>query len=180
MPVMSDSPLVLRDATADDAAVCAEIYRPYVTDTVITFEVDPPTADDMASRIAAAQAGHAWLVAEREGRVIGYAQAGRYLERAAYRWSCTVGIYLETGVRRSGAGRALYTALLERLAERGFRMAIAGVTLPNGPSLGLHAAFGFTSIGIQRRIGWKSDAWHDVEWLQLPIDGGEDPPAEPR
>ncbi len=180
MPSMSDSPLVIRDATAADAGACAAIYAPYVTDTVITFEVDPPSGADMAQRIATAQVGHAWLVAERDGRVIGYAQAGRYNERAAYRWSCSVGIYLETGLRRTGAGRALYTALLDRLADRGFRMTVAGVTLPNEPSRALHAAFGFTSTGTQRRIGWKHGAWHDVEWLQLAIGGSDDPPAEPR
>lgn len=170
---------MIRAATAADAAACAAIYAHYVTDTVISFEVDPPTEREMAARIVASQAAHAFLIAERDGRVVGYANADRYQPRAAYRWSCTVGVYLEVGLRRTGVGRALYESLFDRLAARGYRMAIAGITLPNEPSLGLHTALGFTSIGIQRQIGWKNDAWHDVAWLQKPISGGEDPPVEP-
>ena len=165
----------VRDATEADAAACAAVYAPYVTDTVITFEYDVPSAADMAGRIAAARGTHAWLVLEDDDRVVGYAYAAPVKNRAAYQWSCEVSVYLELGRRRSGSGRALYTALFERLAERGFRRAIAGMTLPNEASEGLHRAMGFEPIGVQRRIGWKRDAWHDVAWVQRSI-GGDGPP----
>jgi phosphinothricin acetyltransferase len=170
---------VVRDATPDDAGACAAIYAPYVTDTAITFEYDPPSAAEMSRRIAAAQRAHAWLVLEEAGRVIGYAYAGPYKERAAYRWSCEVSVYLETGRGRSGGGRALYGALFVRLAERGYRTAVAGVTLPNEASAGFHAALGFEPVGTFRRIGWKHGQWRDVAWVQRPIAGGDEPPGKP-
>lgn len=169
-------PLLIRDATAADAEVCATIYRPYVLDTAVTFETEPPSPAEMAARIAGSVATHAWLVAEDEGRVIGYAYAGPFAARAAYRWSCEVSVYLEAGRRRTGAGRALYGVLLPRLVERGFRVAVAKTTLPNEASLGLHAALGFEPVGVHSRIGWKRDAWHDVAITQLFLTGSATPP----
>jgi L-amino acid N-acyltransferase YncA len=170
----------VRDASERDAGACAAIYAPYVTDTAITFESDPPLPAEMAERIAAATRTHAWVVLEREGRVVGYAYGGPFKSRMAYRWSCEVSVYLERGCRRTGGGRALYDALLARLAERGFRTAVAGMTLPNEASVGLHRAMGFEPVGTYRRIGWKHDTWHDVAWTQRTIAKGQDPPAEPR
>lgn len=168
--------MTVRDATTGDAAACAAIYAPYVTDSVISFELDPPDASEMARRIAASLA---WLVLEDEGRVVGYAYAGPFAPRAAYRWACEVSVYLEPGRRRRGGGRALYEALLPRLAARGFRIAVAGMTLPNPASEGLHRALGFQPVGTYRRIGYKFGAWHDVAWTQLALADGDDPPAEP-
>lgn len=170
----------IRDASGLDAGACAAIYAHYVTETAISFELDPPSPAEMAERIAAAQKTHAWLVLEDEGRVVGYAYGGLMKPRQAYRWSCEVSIYLEPRRRRTGGGRALYEALFERLTERGYRTAIAGMTLPNPASVGLHQALGFEPIGTYRNIGWKHDAWHDVAWSQRPLAVGEDPPAEPR
>jgi phosphinothricin acetyltransferase len=132
--------MLVREATNGDAAACAEIYAPYVRETPISFELAPPDADAMAGRIAAALERHAWLVAEDEGRVVGYAYGGPYKEREAYRWACEVSVYVERGRRRSGTGRALYDALFERLAARGYLTAVAGMTLPNDASAGLHRA----------------------------------------
>ncbi len=175
----------VRDATEGDAAACAAIYAPYVTDTAITFEYEPPSAAEMARRIAAAQRAHAWLVLEGaapdgRGRVVGYAYAGPFKERAAYRWSCEVSVYLEVGRRRSGSGRLLYEALFTRLAERGFRTLLAVMTLPNDASEGLHRALGFEPVGTFRRVGWKHGQWRDVAWAQRSIGQGDGPPEEPR
>lgn len=172
--------LKVRDASTDDAQACAAIYAPYVRDTAITFEMEPPTPADMAQRIAAALRTHAWLVLEEHGRVVGYAYGSPFRPRAAYRWSCALSIYLEPGRRRTGAGRALYEALFVRLAERGFRTAVAGTTLPNDASVGLHHAMGFEPVGTFRRVGWKHGAWHDVAWVQTNLTSSDDPPAEPR
>ncbi|MFD3683719.1 GNAT family N-acetyltransferase [Nocardiopsis sp. NPDC058631] len=161
--------LTVRDATPADAEACAAIYTPYVTDTAITFEIDPPRAEEMAARIAAAQREHAWIVMEDTDGVLGYAYGGTFRTRAAYRRTCEVSVYLAQGRRRTGAGRALYEALLPRLAERGMRVAIACMTLPNDASLGLHRALGFEDVGVMSRVGWKHGAWHDVAWAQLDL-----------
>jgi L-amino acid N-acyltransferase YncA len=133
----------------------------------------------MAERIAAAQRAHAWLVLEDGNQVIGYAYGAPFKARAAYRWACEVSVYVEPGRRRTGAGRALYEALFDRLRERGYLRAAAGMTLPNDASEGLHRALGFTPVGTYRRIGWKHGAWRDVAWMQLDLGGDQDPPAEP-
>lgn len=170
----------IRNAVERDAPACAAIYAPYVTDTAITFESEPPTPAQLAGRIATAARRHAWLVLEVDGQVVGYAYGGPYKARAAYRWSCEVSVYLEGGRRRTGGGRALYDALLDRLAERGYRTAVAGMTLPNDASVGLHRALGFEPVGTYRRIGWKLGRWHDVAWVQRAIAPADDSPAEPR
>jgi phosphinothricin acetyltransferase len=161
---------MVRDASEHDADACAAIYAPYVTDTAISFETEPPDAAEMAARIAAAQRTHAWLVLEDGGRVVAYAYGGMFRTRAAYRWACEVSVYVERGRRRTGAGRALYEALLERLTERGYRTALAGMTLPNDASAGLHRALGFELVGTFRRVGYKFGAWHDVAWAQRMLD----------
>ncbi len=170
----------VRDASERDAETCAAIYAPYVTDTAITFESDPPLPGEMAERIATARRTHAWVVLENQDRVVGYAYGSPFKSRAAYRWSCEVSVYLERGRRRTGGGRTLYDALFTRLAGRGFRTAVAGMTLPNDASLGLHRAMGFEPVGTYQRIGWKHGTWHDVAWVQRTISTGQDPPAEPR
>jgi L-amino acid N-acyltransferase YncA len=171
---------VIRPADEGDAVACAEIYAPYVRDTAITFELDPPSPAQMAGRINDANRRHSWVVLEDGGRVVGYAYAHAFAERPAYRWACETSIYLELGRRRTGAGRALYEDLFARLAERGYRRAIAGMTLPNAASAGLHAAVGFAPMGTYHQIGWKHGAWHDVAWMQRTISDAADPPTEPR
>jgi phosphinothricin acetyltransferase len=170
---------VVRAAIEADGAACAAIYAPYVEETAITFEIEPPTALEMAGRIASASARHAWLVIEHDGAVTGYAYGSPMHARAAYRWSCEVSVYVASGLRRSGAGRALYTELFERLAGRGYLTAIAGMTLPNEASEGLHRSMGFERVGLYRRIGYKHGAWHDVAWMQRPLGLAADPPPEP-
>jgi L-amino acid N-acyltransferase YncA len=171
---------LIRDAIAGDAGRCAAIYGPYVAETVISFEDEAPDAGEMARRIAAAAERHAWLVLEEAGEVVGYAYGGPHAARAAYRWACEVSVYLEMGRRRTGAGRALYEVLLSRLADRGYRTACAGMTLPNEASAGLHRALGFEPVGTYRRIGHKFGTWHDVAWVQRPLGDPSRPLAEPR
>lgn len=169
--------MLVRDATAADAAACAAIYAPYVTGTPITFETDVPDERTFAERIEAALARHAWLVAEQEGIVVGYAYGGVWRSRPAYRYACETTVYLRQDLRRSGTGRALMTALLDRLADLGYRRALAGVTLPNAASVGLHEALGFRPAGVFERVGWKRGAWHDVGWWQRDLQADElDPP----
>jgi L-amino acid N-acyltransferase YncA len=175
----SSTAVRVRAASERDGGACAAIYERYVLDTAITFELEPPSPAQMAERIAASVRSHAWLVLEAQGLVVGYAYGAPMHVRPAYRWACEVSVYLELGRRRTGAGRALYEALFARLAERGFRVAVAGMTLPNDASVGLHRALGFEPVGTYRRIGFKHGAWHDVAFMQRTLGGGDDPPAEP-
>jgi phosphinothricin acetyltransferase len=166
----------IRGACEADAQACAEIYAPYVTDSAISFESEPPQSGVMARRIADAVRTHAWLVLQEQDRVIGYAYGGSFRSRRAYDWSCEVSVYLDRGRRRTGGGRALYGALLARLTERGFRTVVAGMTLPNDASVGLHRAMGFEEIGTFRRVGWKNGRWHDVAFMQRAIGTEADAP----
>jgi L-amino acid N-acyltransferase YncA len=172
----------IRDADPQrDAAACAAIYAPHVEGSAVSFEERAPEAGEMAARIERYGASHAWLVAEREGWVVGYAYATDFNERPAYRWSTSVSVYIAEDERGRGVGRALYGALFERLRERGFRMACAGITLPNAASVRLHESLGFELVGVNREIGWKEGAWRDVGWYQLELAPmGEGPPPEPR
>ncbi|MGN6556535.1 MAG: GNAT family N-acetyltransferase [Solirubrobacterales bacterium] len=172
----------IRDADPTrDAAACAAIYAPHVEGSAVSFEERAPEAEAMAARIKRYGASHAWLAAEREGRVVGYAYGTAFNERPAYRWSTSVSVYIAEDARGQGLGRALYGALFERLRERGFRMACAGITLPNAASVGLHEGLGFSLVGVNREIGWKQGAWHDVAWYQLELTPAPNgPPPEPR
>ena len=174
--------LRIRDADPNrDADACAEIYAPHVKGSAVSFEERAPDAAEMAARIERYCASHAWLVAEGEGRVVGYAYATAFNQRPAYRWSASVSVYVADDARGAGVGRALYEALFERLRERSFRMACAGITLPNDASVGLHESLGFEQTGLNREIGWKQGAWRDVGWFQLELaPPGEGPPPEPR
>ncbi|MBV9830612.1 MAG: N-acetyltransferase, partial [Marmoricola sp.] len=141
------------------------------------------TVEELAERIEAALGTHAWVVLEESApdgpRIRGYAYAGPYKARPAYRWSCEVSVYVEPGRRRTGAGRQLYLALFDRLVERGYLMAVAGMTVPNPASEGLHRSLGFEDVGTWRRIGWKRGAWHDVHWMQRPLAEPGAPPVDP-
>jgi phosphinothricin acetyltransferase len=157
----------IRQANSEtDAEAIATIYAPFVNDTVISFEDVAPTAAEMATRIERLTRTHAWLVAEDGGEILGYAYGCPHRERAAYRWATEVSVYVDPRHQRRGAGSALYGALLELLAERGYRIALAGIALPNDPSVALHEACGFKPVGVYRKIGFKLGSWWDVGWWQ--------------
>jgi len=159
----------LRPARPDDALAIAAIYRPYVTDTVITFEVEPPSAADFAERLTRIQRVAPWLVCEVGGAVVGYAYASKHHERAAYQWALDAAVYLDTAHHRRGLGRALYTALFELLRIQGFCSVHGGITLPNAASIALHESLGFRRVALYPAIGYKLNAWHDVGWWQLEL-----------
>jgi phosphinothricin acetyltransferase len=161
-----------------DAPACAAIYEPYVRTTAISFEDQPPDAQQIAERI---ERFHRWLVAEESGEVIGYAYGCPHRDRAAYRWAAEVSVYVHPEHQRRGIGRTLYRALLPQLAAQGFYAALGGVTLPNEASVALHESLGFTPVGAFRRIGYKLGKWWDVGWWQLTLrePAGEESPTEP-
>jgi L-amino acid N-acyltransferase YncA len=169
--------VTIRDATADDAAAIAAIYAPQVTDTIVSFEEDPPSAEEMADRIAAS---HVWLVAEDDGEVVGYAYGARFHPRAAYRWSTEASIYLAPEARGRGTGKRLVAELLVRLKAMGFVNVFGGTSLPNPASERLLESFGFKKVAHWEHVGFKLDAWHDVSWRQLTLQEPTVPPPEPR
>ena len=173
--------LHFRDATAGDAPALAAIYRPIVLETSISFELEPPDAEEFARRIEVAQSRWAYLVAEDDDGVVAYAYGGALRTRAAYAWSVETSIYVHARARRTGVARRLYPVLFERLAARGYRNAYAGTTLPNDPSVALHRAVGFEPIGTYPRVGFKFGNWHDVAWLHRPLGDGDPlaPPQQP-
>jgi phosphinothricin acetyltransferase len=176
---MSKFDVTLRVAEPHDAPAIAAIYAPIVRDTAISFEVEPPSPAEMATRIEATLVSHPWLVAVRDGAVAGYAYAGAHQQRAAYRWSANVTVYVAADARGGGVGRRLYAALIAILRQQGFRSAFAGITLPNPASVGLHEAVGFSPLGVYRDVGFKLGAWRDVGWWRLGLSDDQGAPAEP-
>jgi phosphinothricin acetyltransferase len=158
--------LTIRPAEPDDAAACVAIYAPFVNETCISFELEPPDAAEMTRRIAEYGASHGWLVAEVDSRVAGYAYGSPHRTRAAYATSCDVAVYVEPAYARRGIGRALYGVLFPLLGRKGTHAAFAGIALPNEASVALHEAMGFTPAGVYREVGWKMGAWRDVGWWQ--------------
>jgi phosphinothricin acetyltransferase len=167
----------IRLARPEDAAAIQAIYAPYVTSTPISFEIEPPSVDEMAARMARIGAMFPWLVYEENGEILGYAYAGAHKERAAYVWSADATVYVARGAHRRGIGRALYRRLLPILDLQGFHNVYGGITLPNEGSVGLHEACGFTRIGIYKEVGFKQGSWYDVGWWGLRLNEAA---AEPK
>ena len=168
----------IRMATVTDAEAIQQIYAPFVTDTSVSFEMVPPSIEEMAQRIGTTLQRTPWLVYEQDGRLIGYAYGSKHRDRAAYQWSVEVSAYVRLEARRTGVARALYERLFEILAMQGFYSAFAGITLPNEASVAFHRAMGFRDIGVFHSIGYKFGQWHDTGWLERPLRP-YDSPAEP-
>ncbi len=173
--------LVVEVATPADAEAVAAIYAPYVAETAISFETEPPSVDEFGRRISETLAGFPWLGCRRDGEAMGYAYAHAFATRAAYSWSIETSVYVRNDAHRLGIGRRLYGALLPILVEQGFRRAFAGVTLPNPGSVALHESLGFTPCGVYRNVGWKFGSWWDVGWWQLDLQptSNSDPTEKP-
>ena len=173
--------MLIRHAdAARDAAACAAIYAPFVAESAVSFEEEPPTPEQMAGRIEQISRTHPWLIAEDGGNAVGFAYATVHRARAAYRWAADVTVYVDPDHRRRGIAAELYRALLGLLDRQGIRIACAGITLPNQASVGLHGSLGFVHVGTYRRIGWKAGAWRDVGWWQLELQpAGDGRPSDP-
>ena len=169
--------VAIRPAREADAAAIAAIYRPYVETTRISFEESAPHAEEMALRMQSPL--HPWLVAEEDGRIIGYASSSPYHRRPAYRWTVETSIYVAQGAHGVGVGRTLLTALIELLTRQGFVTAIAAIALPNPVSIALHERLGFAPAGTYRGAGFKLDEWADVSLWQRDLAPRSATPSEP-
>lgn len=169
------SKTIVRIAQVSDAQAIQAIYAPMVESTTISFELEPPSVEEMAMRIESTLPTYPYLVAVRDGQVIGYAYASQHRAREAYRWSVDVTVYISPEAHRCGVGRALYDVLLPTLKRQGFHAAYAGIALPNDGSVGLHEALGFAHIGTYPEVGFKHGAWRDVGYWRIALDSTNPP-----
>ena len=171
---------LIRAAVPSDLAAIAAIYRPEVLGGTATYEVDPPDVAEFARRREAVlAAGLPWLVAEIEGNVVGYAYAGPFRPRAAYRWSVENSIYVAASAKGRGVGSLLLDQLVANVTARGFRQMIAVIgDSQNVASVRLHERAGFTIAGTYRAIAFKHGRWLDSLHMQRPLgDGSTSPPV---
>lgn len=155
---------MIRDAAPGDVAALAALYNHYVVHTAVSFEEVPVDEAELTARIGKA---HHWLVATDGDAVVGYAYAGRWRERSAYRHSVETSVYVAAGRGGRGHGRALMEALLDRLGRADVHAVVAGVTLPNDASVALHERLGFRKVAHFSEVGFKLGRWHDVGYWQL-------------
>ncbi len=160
----------IREVKLADAAQIIEIYNYYIESTAISFEEEAVSVETMQQRISEILGyGLPWLVAEKEGRIVGYAYAGRWKPRSAYRFTIEPSIYVQFGRTGEGIGISLYSALLEVLKANNYQNAISVIALPNPSSIGLHERLGFKKVGEFANIGVKFGERHSVGYWQLEL-----------
>lgn len=166
--------ITLRKATEKDGKALAAIYKYYVESTAITFEYVAPDGDEFAERIIHKTEKYPFIVAEEDGRPIGYAYASEYRERAAYSWDVETSVYVDVEHQGRGIGKRLYSALEEILKIQNVVNMYACITYPNVHSVAMHEAFGFEYIGRFHFAGFKFGKWRDVSWfgkqISFPLD----------
>lgn len=169
----------IRLATDMDASQILNIYKPYITDTVITFENKVPSVEEFKERMKNIQSKYPWFVCEIDGRIVGYAYASKFHERIAYEWSVDFSIYIEQSFHGKRIGKALYYALLNTLKMQGFCNAYAIITSPNVKSEAIHKSLGFKEMGTAKKSGYKMGKWLDVKWFELQFNEHKENPDAP-
>jgi len=179
-----DQTLHIREAGIADAARLLEIYEPYVKDTAITFETEVPKLEEFGGRITEIRKKYPYLVAEQEGRIIGYAYASAFHPRAAYAWNVETSIYLDMEARRQGAGRLLYEALEDALRRMGVLNLNACIASPEKEdehltrnSIQFHEHMGFSLVGEFHHSGFKFGRWYNMVWMEKLIGVHDADPA---
>ena len=162
---------MMRRAEKGDAKTICDIYNHYVENTIITFEEQPVSVEDMQDRIGEVSASFPWLVIERNRDVVGFAYASRWKSRCAYRYSVESTVYLSPDVTGLGIGRQLYSELISVLRDRAIHSVIGGIALPNPASVALHEKLGFGKVAHFAEVGWKFNRWIDVGYWELIIRG---------
>lgn len=172
------SNVVIRPAEPADIAAITRIYADAVIHGTATFEIDPPDEVEMTRRQRLLiDRGYPYLVAERAGVVAGYAYAGPYRDRPAYKWCVEDSIYVVPAFHRKGAGRLLLTRLIRELETLGFRQVLAVIgNSANTASVAVHAAAGFRLIGTFQSVGFKHGRWLDTVLMQRPLGHGDSSP----
>jgi phosphinothricin acetyltransferase len=167
--------LIVRPATERDTEALAAIYGHHVRHGVGTFEEVPPSSAEMEQRrLAIVAHGLPYLVAEADGRVLGYACAAPFRARAAYRYTVEDSVYIHPEATGRGVGRAVLAAVLDACQAMGLRQVVAVIgDSQNAASIGLHAALGFEHSGVGRSVGYKHGRWVDIVWMQKALNGGD-------
>jgi phosphinothricin acetyltransferase len=160
---------MIRDCSLIDAEVLAKIYNYYIKNTVITFEEDEISVAEMAQRIESVQRSYPWIVYEEGGVILGYAYAGEFKGRCAYRFTLESSIYLDPTASGKGIGLALYQEIIHRLQQDGYHSLIGVVAAGNPASTVLHQKLGFKLCGTIADAGYKFARWIDVEYWQLKL-----------
>lgn len=163
---------MIRPVELSDASAIADIYNHYIDETVITFEYDRIDGNEIASRIAVVTGeDFPWIcyVDDETGQLLGYAYAGKWRKRVAYRFVVESAIYLHKDHLGQGIGRQLYDELFRLLREAGIRRVVAGIAIPNESSVAAHRAMGFRHVGVFEKVGFKFDRWIDVDFWQLDL-----------
>jgi phosphinothricin acetyltransferase len=170
----------IRNATEADVPAIAAIYAREVLENVATFEEAPPPESEMAARMAKVQGlGLPYIVAEQDDDVQGYAYAGAFHARAAYRFTLEDTVYIRPEMHRRGIGRALLAELLTRGEALGARQMMALIThVPDSASVALHAALGFRMMGVAHSVGYKFGRWLDVAYMQRPLGAADQTPPD--
>ncbi len=165
--------MVIRDARPGDAPRLLEIYAWYVEHTAVTFDCDVPAQAEFERRMKTTLERYPYLVAEEDGTALGYAYAGPFVGRAAYRYSCELTIYLDPGTRGKGCGRALYETLEARLRAMGILNLYACIGDPivedeylTRNSEQFHRHLGFAKVGTFHRCGYKFGRWYNMIWME--------------
>ena len=169
------SPVSIRPATPNDIAAITRIYAHAVLHGTASFEIEPPSEAEMARRQRAlAEGGYPFLVAELDGTLAGYAYAGPYRSRPAYHWSVEDSVYVDPQMHGRGVGRVLLAALIEAAERSGFRQMIAviGDSAQQTPSIALHHALGFHTVGTLAHVGYKNARWLDSVLMQRALGAG--------
>jgi phosphinothricin acetyltransferase len=174
--------LIIRPAAPADLPAIAAIYADAVLHGTASYELEPPDLAEMTARWQTLTGnGYPYFVAERGGWIAGYAYAGPYRPRPAYRFTVENAVYIAADARRSGIGRALIERLVAECERQGFRQMIAviGVGTNHAASVGLHASLGFRRIGVIEGSGYKHQRWLDTVLMQRTLgDGNSSPPQE--
>ena len=158
--------ITIRFAAEPDAAAIAEIYRPYVLETDYTFEYEPPDGPAFAERLRKIQPDFPWLIAEQDGRPLGYAYASKAFERAAYSWDADLSVYLRPEAQRKGLGQTFYALLERMLALQGYQVVYGLVTSGNEGSCRFHEAMGYRLTASLPDCGFKHGRWLSVHWYE--------------
>ena len=167
---------LIRFAMPADAGRILEIYAPYITDTVISFEYDVPSLANFTARVERISGKYPYIVYERDGVVVGYAYASPYIERAAYDYTVDLSVYVDAAYCGQNIGECLYASLLDILAKQGFYNAYACITATNRNSLNFHKRMGFTDAGTHPLAGFKHGKWLDVCWYYKRLQADTNPP----
>lgn len=166
--------MIIRPVAAADLAAVADIYAHYVLHSTVSFEEAPPDVEVMAQRHAAVTGrGLPYLCAQIDDAVVGYAYAGPYGTRAAYRFTVEDSVYVAPEFQGRGVGKALLSAVIAHCEAMGLRQMLAVIgDSGNAGSIGLHTALGFTPAGMGRSVGWKKGRWIDIVWMQRALNEG--------